>query len=303
VVSALVTLAAGRARSRLGTLALTVAAGVTNGTFIGIGHNFMHHKENWRRHYLDFSGRSCAEMRVHHVLSHHAYTNTIVDIELQRMEPHVSFMPGDRDEAYQRTSAFTLFQYIVLGIPSEYLERLVKISRGKFRGTREEHLSQLLPLWHLCLLASGRSLPGALLQWLGMMVTTSTAFQTGNYFTGPHFSSSVWHQGDMLDSLDWGVAQIQTMIERSKLPTENSLKNNCVNTVVYGLHYLHHLFPTVDAMKLSELVPIFQETCAEFGVQNSTWTDGELRQGTFDLLRGYGPIDRTLNGQFARSKL
>merc|ERR1719198_1239579 len=99
----------------------------------------------------------------------------------------------------------------MFGIPSEYIERLLKIAQGKFRGTWDEHLSQLLPLGHLALLASGRGMPGALLQWALMMVTTSTAFQTGNYFTGPHFSSSVWHQGDLLDSLDWGVAQMQTM--------------------------------------------------------------------------------------------
>lgn len=297
-------LAAGRARSRLGTVALTIASGIVNGSFIGIGHNFMHQRQTWRRHYFDFSGRSVAEMRVHHALSHHAYTNSIVDVELQRLEPRVSFMPGARDEVYRTTAPVALALFMVFGTPLDYMQRLSKIAQGRFRGSLPEHLSQLLPLAHLGLLASGRPLSTALLQWFLASVATSTAFQIGNYTSGPHFNSSVWHQGDMLDSLDWGIAQVQSGIERSNLSTENTTRANCVNTIAFGLHYLHHLFPTVDAMKLSELVPLFQQTCEEFGVLNVTWSNAELRRGLLHLLDGYEPNDRTLNGLYTtRSKL
>ena len=37
-------------------IGVTIATGLFNGLFIGIGHNFMHQKDNFRRHYMDISG-------------------------------------------------------------------------------------------------------------------------------------------------------------------------------------------------------------------------------------------------------
>ena len=49
---------------RLGDYRVAIAAGLLNGVFIGVGHNFLHQKDNFRRHYMDLSGYSSAEFRM-----------------------------------------------------------------------------------------------------------------------------------------------------------------------------------------------------------------------------------------------
>ena len=38
-------------------------------------------------------------------------------------------------------------------------------------------------------------------------------------------------------------------------------------SISFGNHTLHHLFPTVDHSKLGHLLPVFLETCKDFGVK------------------------------------
>ena len=81
---------------------------------------------------------------------------------------------------------------------------------------------------------------------------------------------------------------------------DDNLGANLLNVPTFGLHHLHHLFPTVDAYELSKIVPIFNEHCKEFGVTFSTMTDGELSAGLWKALGGYKPNTRTRNGIYAR---
>ena len=42
-------------------------------------------------------------------------------------------------------------------------------------------------------------------------------------------------------------------------------------SVTFGMHTLHHLFPTVDHSKLGMLLPCFRKTCSEFDVRSVTF--------------------------------
>ena len=118
---------------------------------------------------------------------------------------------------------------------------------------------------------------------------------------GPHFNDECWHQGDTLDSRDWGLLQVQTNTERANMSEKDNLKDNLVNVPTFNLHHLHHLFPTIDAAELSKIVPMFEEHCEEFGVVFDRMTQKELAAGMYKCVDGYAPNNRTRNG--IRAKL
>ena len=93
-------------------------------------------------------------------------------------------------------------------------------------------------------------------------------------------------------------AQVQGNTERTDLP-----RDNFVNIVAFGLHHLHHLFPTIDAFELAKLVPLFRQHCDEWGVTFSTMTNAQLAAGLDKCIAGYDPNNRTRNGVYVRSKL
>ena len=257
VLSVVLTVAAGRAKSSRMAALGAVVAGVFNGTFIGIGHNFLHQKDSFRRHYQDISGFSSAEFRMHHALSHHPYTNTVMDAEINSTQPAVDFFPGEASLARRLRGRVLLSVACCFGIPMKQLTRFGQILSGKWDGETADVLAQLIPVGQLALLSSlqGSAKGGAAL-WALMLTSTSNLFLWGNFLTGPHFNDECWHQGDTLDSRDWGLLQIQTNTERSELSQADNTRANLFNIPTFGLHHLHHLFPTIDAHELSKLVPV-----------------------------------------------
>lgn len=58
------------------------------------GHNYTHRRDNFRMFYFNFSFLSYREFRVSHALSHHLYTNTLVDMEVLVLEPLICWLPN-----------------------------------------------------------------------------------------------------------------------------------------------------------------------------------------------------------------
>ena len=59
---------------------------------VGIGHNFMHQKENIYRYLFEFTGFSHKEWEVYHAISHHTQMNTELNYEIGAFEPVVYFL-------------------------------------------------------------------------------------------------------------------------------------------------------------------------------------------------------------------
>ena len=58
-------------------------------------------------------------------------------------------------------------------------------------------------------------------------------------------------------------------------------KSIYLSSISYGMHCLHHLFPTVDQSKLPLLVNMFNETCKEFIIlRKPKVTDMKKRKST-----------------------
>lgn len=72
---------------------LAVLAGCMLGITIMTAHNFFHKKDNFRMYYFDFSLFSHNDWRISHVISHHMFPNTILDLEVSIMEPFMVYLP------------------------------------------------------------------------------------------------------------------------------------------------------------------------------------------------------------------
>lgn len=81
-----------------------------------------------------------------------------------------------------------------------------------------------------------------------------------------HHHPDIVHDGDTLrDGLDWGIYQLDTVMERA------DIKGSIFFTLThFGDHALHHLFPTLDHAILPQLEAILEKTCKEFDAESTS---------------------------------
>lgn len=81
-----------------------------------------------------------------------------------------------------------------------------------------------------------------------------------------HHHPEIVHEGDtMRDNRDWGLYQIDTIIDRGDLKGSQLLV-----LTHFGDHTLHHLFPTLDHGILPHLYPVLYQTIEDY--------EGEMRE-------------------------
>jgi fatty acid desaturase len=101
-----------------------------------------------------------------------------------------------------------------------------------------------------------------------------------------HHHNTIFHDGDTLKSLDFGVYQLAATIDR------NDIKSSLFLTLTnFGHHILHHFFPTLDHAVLPQLQEIFVETCREFENDFRELPWWELIKGQFKQLTRTEPIE------------
>lgn len=75
-------------------------AAVTMTWVIITGHNYFHRKDNFRMTYFNLGFMSYREWRVSHALSHHLYTNSLVDMEVMWLEPMFVWLPNPNTKGF-----------------------------------------------------------------------------------------------------------------------------------------------------------------------------------------------------------
>lgn len=104
----------------------------------------------------------------------------------------------------------------------------------------------------------------ALKLWLFIVFATSFVYGFVAINAG-HHHKEIFHDGDELKSLDFGIYQLAATIDR------DDVKDSLFLTLTtFGHHTLHHFFPTLDHALLPQLHEIMVATCLEF--------EGELRE-------------------------
>lgn len=80
-----------------------------------------------------------------------------------------------------------------------------------------------------------------------------------------HHHNQIFHDGDELKSMDFGIYQLSATIDRIDVKDSQFL-----TLTNFGHHVLHHMFPTLDHGLLPQLHDTLICTCHEF--------EGELRE-------------------------
>lgn len=234
-------------------------------------HNFTHMRDNWRMYYLSLCYLSLEDWRISHILSHHQYPNTQLDMEISMLEPLLEYFPTKTKKTLSMLGAavaFTVSACIML--PSKIPYRLTHM--------RVEDLLPLLFLTAMVILG-GSSVLSATFMWIYVLVAHSFFFHYLG-FTGAHHHPEIFHDGDAprLDR-DFGLGQLDATRDRADYGS-----NPVLVLSRYGDHALHHLLPTVDHCRLRALYPVFTETLAEFGIQYRFTTAWTLFKGSFKQL-------------------
>ncbi|XP_049801997.1 cytochrome b5-related protein-like [Schistocerca nitens] len=239
-------------------------------------HNFTHMKDNIRMYYLDFSMMSSRDWRISHVLSHHLYPNTLLDLELSVFEPLFNFFPFEEKNFIVRYGSWFYAPLVwTFSFHASFVRRILDRFIGSGLEIRKAELIPLIIPASMIFIA-GASVKDAVYMWVYITLSASLFF---NFIgiTAAHHHPVIFHDGDTpRPDMDWGVQQLDAVRDRPVISSSDLLA-----LTFFGHHGLHHLFPTIDHRFLHKLYPAFQKTCAEFGVKYDGLGIGELIRGTY----------------------
>ncbi|XP_068631262.1 cytochrome b5-related protein-like [Battus philenor] len=240
-------------------------------------HNFVHQKTNWRMFLFNMSMWSYRDFRVSHVLSHHLYTNTLMDLEISGLEPVLLFNPRKDKPIYARLGFITEFFFFPFIFLLGFFKRFISIfvREGFFKKHYRWHdgLGFLLPLWMW--LVTGSSLSSVINVWLWIVCTGSLLFYLIGVNAAHHHPEAI-KDGDQPrdETPDWGAHQVEALLDRKDING-----NTFAVVTLFGEHALHHMFPTLDHAVLKYLHPLFIKTCEKFKANYRMSTQFEMSLG------------------------
>ncbi|XP_056633075.1 cytochrome b5-related protein-like [Diorhabda carinulata] len=260
-------------------------AGIILGMLTIATHNYTHMKDNFRMYYFQFSMLQVRDWRITHVLSHHLYTNTIIDLEISMLKPIVQYLPVPK----------TLFQQVksVLSMPFVYLtyfygsiiRRIITARKCKYQNLKLTDLTGLsLPL--IMYMFGGRSLWETLLMW-SFILTVGGTFMAFIGLNGAHHHPDIFHDGDTprnAEDYDWGLSQLDSVMEHKEVCGSHFLV-----LINFGDHCLHHLFPTLDHGVLEHLYPVFEDVLKRFDLNLRFVTKWDTLLGSYQQLTRIEP--------------
>mmetsp|Transcript_123769 Transcript_123769/g.309413 ORF Transcript_123769/g.309413 Transcript_123769/m.309413 type:complete len:811 (-) Transcript_123769:227-2659(-) len=242
---------------------LAVLAGFTLQAFHGIGHNALHMKDNLWMYCYDFCGWKHHKHRVSHALSHHLHPNTAIDLEFPEPWSYTSTAVAHHNSRW-------VVLLGPLGMYSGPLRDIFSLWRGLCTGSepwRPEYVFNMLQLMSL-VLASGPV--AGLLHFCIMHFICGFCIETAGFAL--HRSIFCWSFGDEHAKYDYGEHCLASTADHD---IDMPLLPSLYLFQILNNHGIHHLFPTIDKSRILEIMPIFRETCREFGLpwQEYDWRD------------------------------
>ncbi|XP_057671432.1 cytochrome b5-related protein-like [Diorhabda carinulata] len=238
---------------------LATAAGVALGLLTIAAHNYVHRKDNLRMFYLQFSLLQIREWRITHCLSHHPFTNTIIDLEIMMVEPFLQFLP------YKKIFGgyFSLVVYpftLTLSFPGLFMKRLMSSPSCNYKNIDIKDTSGLiLPIFMF--ITGKQTIFYTVLMWCFILLVGSYIF-TLIGLSAAHHHPDVFHDGDTprtSEEYDWGISQLDAVMERKDITGSDFLV-----LTTFGDHCLHHMFPTLDHSTLKYLYPTLEKVMRQF---------------------------------------
>eukprot|EP01096_Ripella_sp_DP13-Kostka_P011446 TRINITY_DN4620_c0_g1_i1.p1 TRINITY_DN4620_c0_g1~~TRINITY_DN4620_c0_g1_i1.p1 ORF type:complete len:509 (-),score=168.92 TRINITY_DN4620_c0_g1_i1:50-1543(-) len=281
--------------AKMGNKWLVLASGAVLALSAVTAHNFFHKKDNMWMYAFDLTLFSSRRWRISHAISHHAFANSALDVEISSFEPLFIVVPclAHKKNVLHR---FLSFFYLPLLVPIlvwfEMLPRLAfSISRlGSLSSSDKwaalETLAAFFPCVSLVFLVVvlGGDFSTSLWNW-AVMQTACSAFFLLIGLTAAHHHPDIWHEGDFsrlqklsrssVDPLsdkdnsnsketnggeewDWGEFQLEAVRDRKEVAG-----GGVAVLTMFGDHALHHLLPTIDHAFLPHFYSAFFETLSD----------------------------------------
>ncbi|XP_058451337.1 cytochrome b5-related protein-like isoform X2 [Malaya genurostris] len=271
---------------QLGSYLVVAACGLFLAWTIICAHNFFHRRDNWRMLIFNLTFFSYREWRISHVISHHLYTNSILDLEISYFEPFLCWLPdASQKNHFQRFGAW-IYEPLIYVVMFFYELGKRLIDTLYYRSNTfyvEDLIGFVLPVFMY--VTGSSSLKTVLTMWFFIVLLASFAFGTISINAAHHHPESV-HSGDLIPKdIDFGIYQLATIIDCSE-----SKGSQFKSLTRFGDHCLHHLFPTLDQGLLPQLYPVFYETCSEFQLKYREFPWWRLIIGQFQQLARIEPM-------------
>ncbi|CAB3238963.1 unnamed protein product [Arctia plantaginis] len=217
------------------------------------------------------------DFRISHVLSHHLYTNTLLDLDITELEPFLLLHPRKDKPFYAKLGPIIELFFFPFYFLISFSKRIICIflRKGFFKKHFRWHdaLGLTLPIWMW--ITTGTPVLQVIATWLSINCIGSFIF-TSIAVSASHHHPDVIKDGDQprSETPDWGMHQIEALLDRKDV-------NNNVFAVItlFGDHALHHMFPTLDHGILRHLRPIFIEICEKFQANYQVSTQFQLVLG------------------------
>ena len=300
---------------RFPSLPFAILAGLTLQAFHGIGHNALHQADNIWMYFYDFCGWKHHKHRVSHALSHHLHPNTQIDLEFPDhsfvftsnghlnsrwvlvVGPLAMWSGPLRDifklwmglftfqEKWRPEYLFNMFQLGLMVYATTFLHPTSLLSffptcpssSPLAINTSDVSLSSLFipldtsssPIFSDFLSIVTSALSGLFL-FCVMHLVCGFCIETAGF--GLHRSSFCWTDGDPNPKFDFAEHCLSATADHD---VDLSLFSSLYLFQILNNHGIHHLFPTVDKSRIHLIMPIFRETCEEFGVpwKEYDWKD------------------------------
>ncbi|XP_062142200.1 cytochrome b5-related protein [Drosophila sulfurigaster albostrigata] len=249
------------------SLLALVLAGVALCWTVIVSHNYFHRRDNWQMYTFNLGLMNFCAWRISHAMSHHIYPNSYYDLELSMFEPLLCWVPNPHIKSKALRYISLITEPLAYAV-AFFIQVLTRIYYS-LRHTNIMYWHDLLPLTIPLVMYLGSSGSAGLLfcvrQWLAMTSIASFSFCVIG-LNAAHHDPEIYHEGDKnREDRDWGLFQVDTIIDRGDLKWSQFLV-----LTHFGDHVLHHLFPTLDHGLLPALYPVLYETLDQF--------KGELRE-------------------------
>lgn len=249
------------ASAKYDSLLALILAGVALVWTVIVGHNYFHRRDNWQMYTFNLAMLNFCSWRISHALSHHIYPNSFFDLELSMFEPFLCWIPNPHIKSKVLRYVSWVTEPLTYCI-AFFLQMGTRIFYS-LRHTNIMYWHDLLPLTLPLVMYYGSGGSASLLlcirQWISMTTIASFAFSVIG-LNAAHHDPEIYHEGDKnRDDRDWGLFQVDTIIDRGDLKWSHFLV-----LTHFGDHVLHHLFPTLDHGLLPALYPILYETLDQF---------------------------------------
>lgn len=177
--------------------ALTFVSALFMTWVIIAGHNYFHRRDNFRMRYFNLTFMNYREWRVSHALSHHLFTNSLVDMEVMWLEPLLCWLPNPLSKGLLNryvSWAYGPFVYALFFVV-DFLKRLIgTVTLGEMLFSISDAIPFALPAV-MYTFVGDVSVAVVVQKWLTIVCLSSFMFAFTGLNAG-HHHPDVFHDGD-----------------------------------------------------------------------------------------------------------